>query len=97
VSETAFALRQDHLMVELIAAWEPQTADDEQRHVRWAQRASQALAPYALAGGYINLLDQQEQARVPLAFGSNYARLRELKRRYDPDDVFGSTVGHVVP
>jgi len=27
VSETAFALRQDHLMVELIAAWEPQ--DDE--------------------------------------------------------------------
>jgi hypothetical protein len=27
VSETAFVLRQDHLMVELIAAWEPQ--DDE--------------------------------------------------------------------
>jgi FAD/FMN-containing dehydrogenase len=97
VSETAFALRQDHLMVELIAAWEPHSPEDEQRHVRWAQRVSQALAPYARAGGYINLLDAAEQDRVPLAFGPNYARLRELKRRYDPEDVFGSTVGHVVP
>jgi len=59
-----FALRQDHLMVELIAAWEPQ--DDEQRYIQWAQNLSQALAPYAFKGGYINLLDEQE--RVRLAF-----------------------------
>lgn len=94
-SETAFALRQDHLMVELIAAWEPQSLDDEQRHLQWAQRVSQALAPYAFKGGYINLLDQAEQERVPLAFGSNYERLVDLKRKYDPDDVFDSTVGHL--
>jgi hypothetical protein len=54
VSETAFALRQDHLMVELTAAWEPQSPDDEQRHLQWAQHISQALAPYAFKGGYIN-------------------------------------------
>jgi len=28
----------------------------------------QALAPYALKGGYISLLDEQEQERVRLAF-----------------------------
>lgn len=95
VSETAFALRQDHLMVELIAAWEPQ--DDEQRYIQWAQNLSQALAPYAFKGGYINLLDEQEQERVRLAFGSNYERLLDLKQKYDPDDVFRSTIGHLAP
>ena len=40
------------------------------------------------------LLDQEEQERVPLAFGSNYQCLLDLKRRYDPDDVFRSTIGH---
>lgn len=96
VSETAFALRQDYLMAELIAAWEPQFPDDEQRHIQWAQNISQALAPYAFKGG-INLLDEKEQERVPLAFGSNYERLLDLKRKYDPDDVFRSTVGHLAP
>ena len=96
-SETAFALRQDHLMAQLIAAWEPQSPDEEQRHIEWAQNVSQALAPHAFKGGYINLLDEQEQERVPLAFGSNYERLLDLKRKYDPDDVFHSTIGHLAP
>ncbi|XGV97615.1 MAG: FAD-binding oxidoreductase [Leptolyngbya sp. BL-A-14] len=97
VSETAFALRQDHLMVLAIAAWEPQSASEEQRHIQWAQHLSQALAPYAFKSGYINALDEQEQERVPLAFGSNYERLLDLKRKYDPDDVFHSTIGHLAP
>jgi hypothetical protein len=92
-SETAFALRQDHLMVEIIAAWE--SHDEEQRYIEWAQHLSQALAPNAIKGGYINLLDEQEQDRVPLAFASNYERLLDLKRKYDPDNVFRSTVGHL--
>ncbi|AGY59658.1 FAD-binding oxidoreductase [Gloeobacter kilaueensis] len=94
-TETAFALRQDHSMVELIAAWEPQSPSEEQQHIQWAKNVSQALAPYALKGGYINALDEQEQERVPLAFGSNYERLVELKRTYDPNDVFRSTIGHI--
>ena len=97
VSETAFGLRQDHLMVELVAAWEPQPSDDGERHVQWAQRGSRALAPYALQGGYVGLLDEGQQQRVPLAFGVNYARLRDLKRTYDADDVFHSTSGHITP
>ena len=96
VSETAFALRQDHLMVEAIAAWEPQSSTEAQRQIEWAQNLSLALAPYAFKGGYINLLDEKEQERVPLAFGSNYDRLLDLKRTYDPDDVFSSTIGHLV-
>jgi FAD/FMN-containing dehydrogenase len=95
VSETAFALRQDHLTVQAIAGWEPQSPDEEKRHIRWAQNLSQALAPCAFKGGYVNSLDKQEQDRVPLAFASNYERLLDLKRKYDPDDIFRSTIGHL--
>jgi FAD/FMN-containing dehydrogenase len=103
VSEAAFAPRQNHLMVEIIAGWEPQSPDVElakkvgQQHVCWARDISRALAPYALPGGYVNLLDVGEQERVPLTFGHNYSRLLELKWAYDPDDVFQSTIGHVSP
>jgi FAD/FMN-containing dehydrogenase len=96
-SETAFAPRQDHLMVEIVAGWEPQSPEEDQRHVQWAQASSDALAPYALKGGYINLLDEGEQGRVPLTFGPSYMRLLDLKRTYDPDDVFHSTIGHIIP
>jgi len=97
VSETAFGLRQDHLMMEIIAAWERQSAEEDRKHILWAQRGSQALAPYALRQGYINLLDVTEQERVPSAFGLNFERLVEVKRTYDPDDVFRSVIGHISP
>ena len=32
-----------------------------------------------------------------LAFARNYERLLALKRTYDPDDVFHSTIGHITP
>src|SRR5262249_36647844 len=96
-SETAFAPRQDHLMVEIIAGWESLSPADDQQHEQWAQASSDALAPYALPGGYINLLNTGEQERIPLTFGSQYPRLIELKRRYDPDDVFCSPIGHIPP
>jgi hypothetical protein len=96
-SEAAFAPRQDHLMVEIVAGWEPESPEADRRHARWAQASSRALAPYALRGGYVNLLDVDEHDRVPLTFGANYARLCALKRVYDPDDVFSSTTGHIPP
>jgi len=94
---TAFGLRQDHLMVEIVAAWKQPSAGEDRKHVQWAQRGSHALAPFSLPGGYVNLLDVTEQRRVPLSFGPNYERLLDVKRKYDPDDVFQSTIGHITP
>jgi FAD/FMN-containing dehydrogenase len=95
VSETAFALRQDHFVAEIIGAWDdPQEAE---KNIQWAQRGAQSLEPYAFPGGYLNFMGVEEQNRVPLTYGPNYERLLELKRTYDPDDVFRSTVGHLVP
>ncbi len=42
-----------------------------------------------LSGVYVNDLDRDEgEKRVREAYGATYARLVELKRRWDPDNVF---------
>ena len=89
---TAFALRREHLLVEIIAAWEPDEARESARHENWAETLSEALCPVAVPGGYPNLLGPDDHDRLALAYGENVARLRELKRRYDPENVFASAI-----
>ena len=91
--ETAFALRQDHFMIEFLAAWEPSATDDGSVHRTWADTLSARLAPHALPGGYPNLLANDESERICLAYGSNIRRLHELKQRFDPDGVFSASTG----
>jgi hypothetical protein len=50
--------------------------------------AAARLAPYATGGSFLNFLG--DPARTHTAYtAENWARLRELKRAYDPDNVFG--------
>ena len=37
---------------------------------------------------YVNFMPEDESDRVETAYGSNYRRLAEIKRRYDPDNLF---------
>ena len=46
------------------------------------------MEPWAPGGVYVNELGEDEDDRVRLAYGSNYARLARVKRTYDPDNVF---------
>ena len=48
--------------------------------------------PHALPGGYPNFLTQDDREQLGSAYGSNASRLRDLKRQYDPDKVFSSTI-----
>ena len=53
-----------------------------------ARTAFENLRPYRSGGAYVNFLGDDGEARVRAAYGPNYGRLAELKRRYDPDNVF---------
>ncbi|WP_292875104.1 FAD-binding oxidoreductase [Nostoc sp. NMS1] len=54
----------------------------------WAREFFQASAPYASAGGYVNFMTEEEGDRVVAAYGSNYDRLVQIKKRYDPENIF---------
>lgn len=92
---TAFALRQDHFVVEVIANW-PATATEAAARRAWAEELDAALAAIAMPGGYAGLLAPSETQRVLDFYGSNAARLMDTKRRVDPHDLFRSGIGRVV-
>lgn len=92
---TAFGARNKHVLVSIVAAWEhngdaPGDEGDAQ-HLRWSHAVSQALALYALPGGYPNLLGPDEHVQIEAAYGGNAERLCEAKRRFDPEGLFTAT------
>jgi FAD/FMN-containing dehydrogenase len=87
---TAFGIRREHFLVEAIAAWEPNDDQNGDTHREWARHLSRVLAPSALPGGYANPLGPDEYDQIALAYGTNIDRLREIKRRIDPDNVFSA-------
>jgi FAD/FMN-containing dehydrogenase len=60
-------------------------------NVAWARGAYAAMAPHFASGRYVNYLNAEEvvdESAVSAAFGPNGKRLLEVKRKYDPDNVF---------
>jgi len=62
-------------------------ADDE-RCMAWARAFYGACIPHAAGSVYVNFLTQDEGARIREAYGPNYDRLVEVKRQFDPDNLF---------
>jgi FAD/FMN-containing dehydrogenase len=55
----------------------------------WTVEYQEALHPYSMGGSYVNFIGTEEgQERVQATYGANYARLAEIKAKYDPDNVF---------
>jgi FAD/FMN-containing dehydrogenase len=92
LAATAFGLRKEHYLIEIIAAWEPTAEDDGENHSEWARTLSNNLAPHALPGGYPNMLGPYDHEQTAQAYGANAARLQQLKRLFDPDGVFSSAI-----
>jgi FAD/FMN-containing dehydrogenase len=60
-----------------------------ERCIAWARDTYGALAPFMAPGRYLNYLEEDAAAvGVAAAYGPNYARLRQLKAKYDPENVF---------
>ena len=84
---TAFAGREANFNATYINSW-TDPADDE-RNIAVARSYSSALAPWAIGGGYINYASESVGDGLETEYGAErYARLRDVKRRYDPDNRF---------
>jgi FAD/FMN-containing dehydrogenase len=83
---TAFAYR-DATFANVIAGMWPDPADNE-ANIGWVKAYSDATAPLSEEGGYINFLSEDDQGRIRADYKGNYDRLVEVKRAYDPGNLF---------
>jgi hypothetical protein len=83
-NETAFPLRQTSYEVDLMGRWN--TPGERENAVGWVKNLRDALKPFA-HGVYINQLGETNDDLVRAGYGSNYPRLQEIKKKYDPKNV----------
>ncbi|MGY4368675.1 hypothetical protein ACVW1A_004740 [Bradyrhizobium sp. LB1.3] len=89
---TAFGLRRDHVLVEILASFTDRSEPgDEHWNRRWVQATRRSFDGIALPGGYPNLLATGEVERAAKSYG-NAHRLIKAKRHYDPDNTFNSAI-----
>jgi FAD/FMN-containing dehydrogenase len=84
--DTAFAYR-DATFATVIAGMWPDPAANE-ANINWVRDYYDATAPLSEEGGYINFMAEDDQSRIKANYKGNYDRLVDVKRKYDPDNLF---------
>jgi FAD/FMN-containing dehydrogenase len=82
----AYGHRDARFVMNVHGRWDERAQDAP--CIAWARDFFKASAPYASAGAYVNFMTEDERDRVAAAYGRNYDRLVQIKRKYDPDNVF---------
>ncbi len=83
---SAFPQRSSHYVMNVHARW--REAGQDQQCIAWARNLFEAAKPHAIGTAYINFMPGDETDRVEAAYGANYKRLAEIKKRYDPGNFF---------
>ncbi len=84
--DTAFAYRDANFATVIVAAW-PEPSRDE-ASIAWVRGYYDAVAPHSEEGGYVNFMAGDDQDRVKANYRDNYERLVQVKRTYDPGNLF---------
>ena len=84
--ETAYGYRDALYSMVIVAAWDDPAVDAER--IQWVRDYANATAPHSEAGGYINFMSEDDAGRASVNYGPNYDRLVDVKRTYDPDNLF---------
>ena len=86
-TETAVPHREPGWNIVLPSLWSDPAATDA--NVAWTRETFAALRPHLTGSRWLSYLgDDQGDDAIRAAYGPNYDRLREVKRRYDPDNLF---------
>jgi FAD/FMN-containing dehydrogenase len=86
-SETAVPHRDEGWNLLIPSVWTDPA--DSEANIAWSRETFAAMRPHFGTGRWLNYLgDDQAEDAIRAAYGPNHDRLREVKRRYDPDNVF---------
>jgi FAD/FMN-containing dehydrogenase len=83
---TPWPNRDAHFVMNVHTRWREKAEDAA--CIAWARQLFEAVAPFASGSVYVNFMPDDEKDRVERAYGANYRRLAEIKRRYDPGYLF---------
>jgi FAD/FMN-containing dehydrogenase len=88
VDATAVPHREPGHNFAITSVWTDPASTDE--NVEWTREAFEAMEPFLTGRRYVNYFSEddtgEESARA--AYGSNYARVAEVKAAYDPTNLF---------
>ena len=85
-TETAVPHRDEGWNLLLPSVWvDPSDTD---ANVSWTKDTFAALSEHFSGGRWLNYLGDDQDDAIRSAYGPNYDRLVEVKRRYDPENVF---------
>ncbi|HHC6503654.1 TPA: FAD-binding oxidoreductase [Vibrio parahaemolyticus] len=82
----AYSSRDANYVLNVHGRWD--SAEDDQACIAWARDFFAKTKPYASGGAYINFMTQDEAERTEFAYGPTYARLQEVKKKFDPNNLF---------
>lgn len=86
IDKTAYTHRKTNFIMNIHGRWE--SKNNDKACIDWARALFNSVEPYAMGGAYVNFMTQDENDRVPSAYGDNYQRLSEIKQQYDPNNIF---------
>ncbi len=83
---TAFHHRREGHNLLILSQWEDAAATEQ--NIAWARQGFARLEPFFATARYVNYMDQDDASDVAGPFGGNYARLAQVKAKWDPENVF---------
>jgi hypothetical protein len=87
MEHSAVGNRDARWVFNIAGSWE--RAEEDAHHVEWARSAWRDMRSYSTGGTYINFLTEEEAGdRIQSAYGANLSRLVEIKREWDPTNLF---------
>jgi FAD/FMN-containing dehydrogenase len=86
-TETAVPHRDEGWNLVIPSVWTDPA--DTEANIAWSRETFAAMRPQFASGRWLNYLgDDQADDAIRAAYGPNYDRLRDVKRQYDPANVF---------
>jgi FAD/FMN-containing dehydrogenase len=88
VTDTAVPHRQPGHNMFMTSVWMDPEATAA--NVAWTREAFSSIRPHLADRRWLSYLDDDDDDAIRSAYGPNYQRLADVKRRYDPENVFQS-------
>jgi len=92
-ADSPFGHRDAPIAIGIESNWLDASADAA--NIAWARRATEVLQPFSTGGSYMNFEDPDDAKATAASYGANFDRLVQVKRKYDPSNLFRSRKGLV--